>query len=321
MALLVELTIGSDTIRVSNEPLALEHYWDPYLSSASSINWKMASDYGGHVKVNFSNFSLLPKTFENHWPAPTSFDISIKYTESNEASAITLFEGAASSSGLDRESNSYELYGEDIDYTLTGAVLNDTLVNIFSSGASLLGLTLNSSAARSPSPAVLYTASGQQQVLGILNDVAKFFTHCFYINGGVLYLVDMLQDNGSRTLTEFDFEPINYREATPLSFVSSDSTKVKGSSSFGDVVTISPVCHSDGGAIGAALANIKTILEYRQAEVTIPFGLSSNPTIGEKISWTDESFDQDIDMYIRTYGISYNFDRYDFTVIGPGVMS
>lgn len=323
MALLVELTINGETVRVSNEAVDLTHYWDPYISRAGSIKWVMATEYGGYVKTKFSDFRLLPKTFADYWPAPESIGLKIKYTETNEESAVLLFAGTGHTSGLDRQSNEYELFGEEIDVTVTDEVFNDTLVNIFTTytGGSYLNLLLNTDAARASSPAVKYTSSGERQLLDVLSDIAKFFTHSFYIQDGTLYLIDMLADNGSTTITEFDFKPIKYIDPVPVSVVAGDQYSVNGSYSYGDVVSISPVCHDTQANIETALGDIKTLLESRGANITIPINRIDYPVIGEKLSWTDESFDQDIDMFIRAHGIIYDFDRYEFTVEGRGSIS
>lgn len=321
MPLLLKLTIGGETVRVSNEAAALTHFWDPYVSSAGSIKWAMAEDYGGHVKVDFSNFSLLPAVFDNNWPAPASIEAEILYTDSTEEAAVTLFSGTVHTAGLNRESNDYELFGEDIDSTVTDQLFNDTLVNIFATytGSSYLNLTLDTTAARSPSPAIKYTASGQ--LLDILSDIAKFFTHGFKILDGTLYLIDMKTDNGSRAFDEFDFEPVNYRDPMPISKVTAGAYSVAGSYSYGDVIDISPVCHDTQANIETALGDIKDILEKRGAEVTLPLNTSKIPDIGEGVSWLDESFQDDINMAIRVNGIVYDFDSYRFTITGFGDIS
>jgi hypothetical protein len=321
LPLLLKLTIGGETVRVSNEAAALTHFWDPYVSSSSSIKWAMASDHGGHVKIDFSDFSLLPVVFNGNWPAPASIELEMLYTDSTEEAAVSLFEGTAHTAGLNRESNDYELFGEDIDSSVTDESFNDTLVNIFTTytGPSYLNLTLDTTAARSPSPTVKYTASGQ--LLDILSDIAKFFTHSFYISGGTLYLVDMTADNGTSIFTEFDFEPVNYRDPTPISKVTAGAYSVTGSHPYGDIVDISPVCHDTQSNIETALGDIKDILEQRGAEVTMPINTASIPDIGEGVSWLDESFQDDINMSIRVKGLSYDFDRYSVTIIGSGSMS
>jgi hypothetical protein len=321
LPLLLKLTIGGETVRVSNEAADLTHFWDPYVSSAGSIKWTMAEPYGGHVKVNFSNFTLLPAVFADDWPAQASVETEILYTDSTEEAAVTLFSGTSHTAGLNRESNDYELFGEDIDSTVTDESFDDTLVNIFTTytGASYLNLTLNTTAARSPSPAVKYTASGQ--LLDILSDIAKFFTHSYKITGGILYLIDMKADNGTRTFEEFDFEPVNYRDPVPISKVTGGAYSVFGSYSYGEVVDISPVCHDTQVNIETALGDIKDILEKRGAEVTLPIDTSKIPNIGEGVSWLDESFQNDINMNIRVNGIVYNFDSYSFTVTGFGEIS
>jgi len=323
MALLVEATFDGTLYRISNEALALDHYWDPYVSKAGSIKWVAASDHGGYVSIKFSDLSFIPKLFEDSWPAPDTVDLVVKYTDSNEASAVTLFEGSSHTSGLDRQSNDYDVFGEDYDTTVTDEVFNDTLVNIFTTytGGSYLNLTLDTTAARSPSPAVKYTASDENVLVNVLSDIAKFFSHSFEIRGSTLYLVDLLADNGTQSLTEFDFKPAQYRDPEPISLLSGGGFSVTGSSPYGSQVDISPVCHDTQSNIEDALDNILTIKESRGVELAIPMETSKVPVVGQGNTWLDESFDQDLNANMRTHGIVYNFDSYEFVITGRGTLS
>lgn len=317
------MTIGPETLRVSNEAVALTNYWDPYVSSAGSIKWAASSEYGGWVKTTFSNFRVLPKTFENNWPAPAGIGLTLKYTDDTEGNAVTLFDGNAHTAGLDRESNDYELFGEEYTDTVTDEVIDDTLVDVFTTytGASYLNLNLNTGSARNPSPAVKYTASGEQVLINVLSDIAKFFSHSFYISNGTLYLVDLLADNGSSSLTEFDFSPVQYRDPPPIRRITAGIYSVIGSYSYGDDIDITPVCHDTQSNIEDALDDIKTILESRGVELSRPISATEIPAIGEAISTFDESYDQDLTGNFRVHGLVYNFDNYQFVITGKGSLS
>ena len=72
--------------------------------------------------------------------------------------------------------------------------------------------------ARGTSPSVSYWATSQRPLIDFLSDICMFFTHYFYIKGGVLTLGDMLLDNGSETLDEFDyFDSVRYSVADAIS--------------------------------------------------------------------------------------------------------
>lgn len=323
MALLAELVINGETFRVSNESLSLTHYWDPYVDQAGSIKWAAPSDYGGYVEPKFSNFSLLPKLFESDWPSPSNIGVTLKYTDSAEEASVILFNGEGHTSGLNRESNEYELFGKEFTSTITSEVFDDTLIDIFTTytGTSYLNLTLDSSAARSPSPAVKYTATGETILIKTLSDIAKFFSHSFYIIESTLYLVDLLADNGTETLTEFDFSPVQYRDPVPVSIIRGGIYYVLGSSQYGEEIDVSPVCHDTQANIETALGNIKTIVEARGIELSRPMTAASVPVVGKGLTWIDESFGVDLNANFRTNGMIYNFDNYQFVITGRGTLT
>jgi len=131
-------------------------------------------------------------------------------TATNEAAAQTLFEGHAHLNNIDRDAITYDLYGPNYS-NIAASSFERSIVDIFSYYCGILGLTLNSTYARSPSPTCKYEDLIGQNVIDGLSGLAAFFTHRFYIIGATLYLVDSLADNGSTVdLTEFDIFPSKY---------------------------------------------------------------------------------------------------------------
>ena len=82
-----------------------------------------------------------------------------------------------------------------------------TLVEIFTTACTTLGYTLDSTYARSPSPAVDYQVESEAFLIDTLSTIAQFFTHRFHIVGTTLHLVDCFADHHLEQLTEFDAFP------------------------------------------------------------------------------------------------------------------
>jgi hypothetical protein len=78
---------------LSLDGVALSHYWDGFVSGFSSPNYQTAKRWGGFVQVDFGTITLSPKVFENDYKPPKFLDIIIKYAATDEASAVTLFNG------------------------------------------------------------------------------------------------------------------------------------------------------------------------------------------------------------------------------------
>lgn len=324
--LLTEHSISAQTVRLSNEWLALEHQWDAGIASFAAVKIACRKSYGGYVETVFGRMDVLPDTYDQSWPPPTSYPVTAKIASTDEATAAVMFDGTAHRERIKRDGIEYQLYGQSFTASVTDHVYSGSLVDVFSDACTALGLTLNSSAARSTAPAVDYTAKGEKLIIDNLSDISAFFSHCFYIQSGTLYLIDMLADNGSTILTEFDIFPSVYNDPTPVTSVKatvlSTEYSVAGSSGYGGSsaeVSISPVCHTAQANIETALSDIKTIIERPSMQLIKP--LSEPPAIGQRINITDESTWKPLNVWARVRSITWDFDQEQCVIEGEGGLS
>jgi hypothetical protein len=306
--LLVEITVGSTVHYVSNEDLALTRLWKSEISSFSSMRVAM-SKTGGWAKPDFGDVAFLPTLFTNDWEPPVSCPIVVKYTNTDEASAVTLFTGTAHLKTIGRGAITYSLYGDDYTTTLSGYTFSTTLTGALSYACGRLGLSLNSSKARSPSPAVSYK-TGDVVLLDEMENVCKTLSHYFRIVGSTLYLVDLLAEETPTIITEFDVFPSQYDYPVPYSKFNngtqSGDYSVNGSRSYGKPYTMK-MYHPTGANILTALEDIKTLME--NPEATLFFPLENAPTIGQFISLADESLENPKSTTTCIQEIIYDFNN------------
>ena len=72
MPLLIEFTINAVLNRLSQEGIALTNYWDAKVSTFDPVQYKIAKQYGGYVKLGYGSISFVPNLFDNNWPPPTT---------------------------------------------------------------------------------------------------------------------------------------------------------------------------------------------------------------------------------------------------------
>ena len=321
--LLVEATINGTTYYTSMEGHALTHYWDSHIIGFDPPKYQLSEFYGGYVRPGFGAVSFSHDLFASEWPPPINIVISIYYTATDEASKEFLFAGVAHLTSISRESIEYEFYSPS--YTTTVADLtafDDTLVNVATwfCNAARLNLTLDSTYARVVNPDVKFTVSGDQIAINLLSEICAFFTHLFYISSGTLYLIDMLLDAGSATLTEFDYFPSEYLYEVPVAIARTTNYSSTSAYPYGQEISLSTEFVDTEAKITAALDNLITVMNMAKCSLKIPF-IGSIPTPGKKLSWTDTSLGQDTDAYIRARTISYDFENEEVVVEGEGVLT
>ena len=317
MDLLTTLTIGGVDHRVSLTGAALENYWDAYIIGMAPPQYRMASDYGGYVSPPFGWIETTFDPFADNWPPPAEIGVKQEVTATTEAAAQLLFEGKGYLNSLSRDGVRYDFFGEGFDYeTPDSTVFNDTLVNVVDwfCDAARLNLTLNSTAARSPSPAVDFTTSGDRLGIELLSDLCKDFTHFFYIENNTLYLVDMFGYSGSRTLTEFDIFPAVYSYLPPVAAISHGDVdyQVVSSYPYGRELTAAGVFHSVQANVESAWTDILTIMHRPRGVIPLPL-TGTLPKPGERLVLTDESMDQAVTATMYVLGLRY--DYMDETVV------
>lgn len=324
MPLLVEFTSGSTLYRLSSEGVPLDHYWENKIISLTPPQFSITYDHGGKFTGNFGSIGIAPDFFSDNgiWPPDKIVELSLYFTESDEASRQTVYKGYGYINRLNRTEILYDLWGEsevEDEKIASGSTYNDSLVNVFSSAATTLGLTLDSSLADSSSspPQIAYTLDKERSLLELLTEFAAFHSHFFYIAGSTLYLVDMLSDNGSRTITEFDFFPSNYQYKPPTwtAFTNTNS-EFETNVDYGKVHQ--QVAYDDSSSqIAEALQKIITVRNKPRCNLKMPI-TGTLPKPGEKVSWTDEAFPQTINAYIRVRNLRYDFLKDELRVSGEG---
>jgi hypothetical protein len=321
---LVELTYSGSTYYVSQDGHALTHLYKQYVQRFDPPpQRRLPVDYGGYCRLEAGGIAFSPALFDatniNTWPPPVQMDITIKYTATTEAAATTLLSGAAHLREITSEAVVYDVYPPDHTTTKAGGTAyNDTLVNVATSICTDLSLTLDSTAARAPSPTVQHTLTTDRLLIDVLSDFCRFYTHFFYIVGTTLYLCDMLADNGTSTI-EFKFLPPRYNYNVPVYEVTNNDHSSFGSYGYGRKI-YQPGYHGTGTNITAAFDDIITVCNAAWAELEVPFE-GTVPAPGEKISWTDTKLQASTDAWIRARHIAYDFDREIIRIEGNGELS
>lgn len=322
--LMVKLTYSGTDYYLSQDGHALAHLWKQYVLSFGSLQRRLPVDYGGYCKLEWGSIKIAGVFFQTGglgvWPPPAEMDITIYYTATTEAAAVTLLSGVAHRAAVDLQGVTYDIYGpEYTDTAAASTAYNGTLVTIATAMCATLGLTLDSTAARSPSPTVVHTTSYERLLIDLLSDFCAFYTHLFYIGGTTLYLVDMLADNGSRTIEfkylrgpEYHWKPLTYE-------VGNGKVTAFGTYKYGRSIS-QTAYHGTAANIEAAFDNILTVCNGDWASISIPLE-GDVPAPGEKISWTDEQLAEDTEMYVRARSITYDFDRSLIHIEGEGSMT
>jgi len=346
--LLVEATINDTLHRISAEGIALDHYWDNRVISFDPPQYQLANLYGGYVRPGFGDIEFSHDLFADDWPPPVNMEITTYYTATDEDAMERLFSGTGHIKRMTRDGIVYELFGPSYEsiivynehyqiggmggdtYMIGGmgsdeyrlgpgeaVSFDDTLVNVATWFAHRFSLDIDTTYARSPSPDVIFSMTADQIAINLLSDICAFFTHLFYISGGTLYLIDMLADAGSETITEFDFFPSEYEYNVPVAIARTANYARPSSYYYGQDLSLGTEFVDTKEKVEAALDNIIAVLNKAGCALKMPF-LGSVPTPGKKISWTDTSLGQDTDAYIRCRTIRYDFDNEEVIIEGEG---
>lgn len=307
--ILVEFTPTGGTLqRISNEDIALEYQWFGYITSMSTMKLSLPTRHGGFARPEYASITISPELMEELGEYPESAAVRTIETDTNENGGTVLYTGTARLDTYDRHGFSYTLKQPDLPETVAASTTyNDTLVNVVSGLCTTLGLTLDSTAARSPSPAVLHETSSDQLAIDLLSDMCAFFSHGFKISGSVLYLYDMLGTRTATDLTEFDVQPCEYRKDTPYSlFKATDTETLAGTAENGEEYSVTPY-HTTGANIQAALADIKTIMEQDVAVIRFKAD-QDKPLIIGQVYLLDESLILPVTTSGTITSIIYNYD-------------
>jgi len=185
--------------------------------------------------------------------------------------------------------------------------------------------TVNTTYARASSPGVVHNITGDILAIQLASDIAAFYSHLIYVSGTTAYLVDMLLDNGSRTLTEFGFfASPTYEYKVPISTirctVGTASYSKSSTYAYGTPVDVQPY-HVAKVPIETALTNILTCENAPRASVQVPMVAGNFPAPGEKVTFPDTGNVADLSTYIRVRKLQYDFVNAMITLEGEGAIT
>ena len=321
----VEMHLPSGTRRVSNEDLATDsNFYEPDLASLSQFRYSMDRLYGGYIRPPYGRFEFLPTAFENDWPPPDSFPVTVYWAEDDGYK--TLLDGTLYITDQAEDSVTYIPFEHEFTGRFTDHVYDGTI-----SGASGLfvanvpsidpNLTADYSLGDATNaPYISFIDHGDKLVLNSLSDVCAVGAHMFYRDGLVMRLVDMFTDNGSREITEFDYFSWQRRHNTPYADYRCGDYSVAGFSFAARDISIAPIFNTATDAetqITTGLNRIKQILEMPQITVKMPI-TQGIPNFGERVSFVSESGLKNINVWLRVRGMVLDFDNDQIVLVGEG---
>ena len=223
------------------------------------------------------------------------------------------------------------------DITMSGtAAAGETLSDVFNyfCGASFLNLTYNNTNSRVISPTVSMWITNQQTILEFLSELSAYFTHLFYTNSTTLFLRDMLLDNGTETITEFQFFNSNISYNSPIKkikttiqfphsvdMVTSDAgttgkyvkedeeeIEINGSYKYGEEEEISSALqYDDSGFADAYAANLRLLRYNNKLALTDIKTILEKPQINVEMPIEDNNL-PDFGKKISFINTAYNQD-------------
>jgi hypothetical protein len=322
MRLLIEFTPNGESLkRISNEDIALTYQWLGYVFSFGSFRLELSEDYGGYASPSFSDLTVSPEAFES-WPPSGDALIKVMLSDGDESEAVTIFDGYGTPESFDEEGAEYTLYSPEYSATIAKDTnQSGTLLSLMTSDCTTLSLTLDSTYARSTSPAVDYTPSSDEKMIDVMAEMCAFFTHGFKIIEGTLYLFDMLTTGTTEDITEFTMQDCEYGKAGPVSLITCDETSIDGSTPvYGSEFNVSTPYHTTTSLIEAALTNIKTIIEKDVVEVESSIGQTSVKVLDDFTVY-DESTITPTSTTAKAFSTLYNFDNNKIQIEARGVVA
>lgn len=302
--MLLTLDTGSVIHQVSDEWQALETPWLAKVVDSPSIKHATQKLHGGFAAPTFGSFTLVPGFTKER-----KMSALLRYTFSDEASAITLLSGTAiRKQGLADSGDKYDFRKPEYEAAYSGN-LNAPLQDLFATlcGSSYLDRVLDVSGT-SRNPGVSYNLSSDTPVINILSNLGAFFCHGFYDDGTTIYLYDCLEDQGSMTLSEFEFAPVTYTYATPYAQFKAGDYAINGSDPAANSdYSVSPVCHDGQSDVEPALVNIKSLMEMDGATISVRLTEKTAAIKhGMKLEWVDKRSPVPVTAWIRAQSITKN---------------
>jgi hypothetical protein len=327
--ILATLSGNGTTLWLSMRGASSGHWWAPGIREFDMPKWGTAYEWGGAVTLEFGGMSIFPQTLidAETWPPPLTWSVVVEYMPDGGVYGTdnqTLIEGSLRRDGFSFESVRYNFYeNTGLEYNIAGGTAWNTNLQSFVTwmcDPTRLNLSTDFTASSRASAVTInhqLPTDDNRQAIGVMSDALAFYSHCFYIRGGTCYVVDMLAENGSRDLSEFDFFPPEYMDTEPIQYVSNTDdewTYPTGEFSSGQMdgnqIDVTPFHPDNGTTIEAAYDDIITIIQKPRIRIGVPL-TGDLPVPGEKIEWSDSRFKGNIVASILAREISYDFSPTD----------
>ena len=320
MSLIIPATINGSLRRIalyeiSDRPAPYYHE----LISFGPVKVSGASRTGGYIRPQFGSATIMAEAFSGDIPPDTVTLPSYLVTSDGD---VLIAESVGQLSDILPYGASYELYGDDYsDEVSSGATT--ALLTYFGNACTTLGLALDSSLATDYD--VIFTLADSRLLIDVLDEMAEYCCHGFYIHDGTMYLIDMAQDNGTVELdSRFDFfdDEVSYEAATPYSIYKGGAYAVTGTYPHGSEYTQSTLYHTGQAYIEAQLTRKKTLLDKWWITFNLPIG-TNDISYGQKISFDDYSkyIPLRVDMWAREFNYTLETSMEKMTISGEGVVS
>lgn len=311
-----------DTLhRISNRDHALTHLWISEIVSFSDIVMQFQSKSGGYVKPSYGTIVLKPSFFPiEDWMPDGSCVIKVMYSTTTEEAAITLFDGTAHITKINKHGVTYKLYAPSYDAKVDDYAMVGYLDDIVTAACTELGVDVGRPFPdRAVSVSVKHT-TGDVFILEELNRLCAFYSFYFKIEGDtpILTLYDSTEIGDPTTITEYDILPSDYEWPPPYSqfkvTIDSDDTIVDGLHSYGAIKSFTSY-HDDSTGAELALADLSLL--YQQPIANLRFkNIEAAPVVGDFLSLRDESQPNRFSSHTLIQKVIYNFNNDRATGVG-----
>lgn len=322
--LLVEITINSVVNYVSILGHGLTHNWRPRIIGFENPTLATPSNHGGYAKMSFGRISFSQELFATDWPPPRVCPIAIYYTDTTEAARELVFEGTAILASWNQEQIDYGLFCPEYDETIAAATAyNDTLNVVITAILTAIPeiTTVDTTFARVSSPNVTHTLANETIAIDLASAIAEFYSHLIYIVGSTAYLVDMHLDNGTWTLTEFEFFSFpTYSYETPISSILCGQVKRFSFYPVGTELSVTAY-HTTEANIITAVDDIMSIENAARVSLDVPMIAGNFPSPGRRIVIPDTAHIAGLASWIRARKITFDFVASSIKIEGEGVVA
>jgi len=285
----------------------------------------MPHRWGGYAEPTFSDISFFPDMFSGNWPPPESATIKLTWIDDgDETGGQVIFDGSARRAEPDYDKIKYTLKRtENTTKVAESTAYADTLNAVMATlcGSTLLNLTLDTTRARIPSPAVAYTTTAEVLTIDLASEMCAFFGHGFYTDSGTLYLVDMYDISEQTEVDEFDITGCSLKDEKGYSSAKSGDYNVTSATVLNESeLSISTAYHTVQANIEAALTIILEIAN--RPIIKLDTMITSSPqVIAGCYIINDENHYLPLQSIMLTSDIVYNFDSEKIQATGAGSIS